>query len=83
MIFWKPTGYTSWDGGAPYSANYKSIIGTFFADLAAASGALSNIYGALTQYCNGPREQRYELRGPAGRQLHHHQLDIRRGGRRH
>ncbi len=54
VIFWKPNGYTSWDGGAPYSTNYKSLISRFFTDLAAASGATSNVYGALTELCDGP-----------------------------
>jgi hypothetical protein len=66
-IFWKPNGYTSWDGGAPYSAGYKSTIGQFFTDLAAASGATSNVYGALTQYCDGAALEATDCAGlPAG-----------------
>jgi hypothetical protein len=51
-IFWQPAGYTSWDGGAPYSSNYQSLIARYFQDLEADSGLLTNVYGADTQYCS-------------------------------
>jgi hypothetical protein len=52
-IYWLPTGYTSGDGMAPYDTNYQSIIAQYFTDLETASGALSNVYGVDTQYCDG------------------------------
>jgi hypothetical protein len=50
-IFWLPTGYTSWDGEAPYSAAYQGLIAQFFQDLQADSGLLTNVYGTDAQYC--------------------------------
>jgi hypothetical protein len=52
-IFWLPAGYTSWDGQAPYSTNYQSLIARYFSDLQADSGLLTNVYGPGTQYCDG------------------------------
>jgi IPT/TIG domain len=52
-IFWQPTGYTSWDGGPPYSAGYQSLIARYFQDLEADSGLLTNVYGTDTQFCSG------------------------------
>jgi hypothetical protein len=51
-IFWKPNGYISGDGLQPYDANYIGLINQYFQDLATASGALSNVYGVATQYCD-------------------------------
>ncbi len=42
-IYWVPSGYT-------VSANYRSLIDGFFTNVAAASGATSNVYYSDTQY---------------------------------
>jgi hypothetical protein len=52
-IYWLPSGYTSGDGMQPYDTNYQSVIAQYFTDLETVSGALSNVYGVDTQYCNG------------------------------
>ncbi len=52
-LFWQPTGYTSWDGGPPYSADYQNLIARYFQDLEADSGLLTNVYGTDTQLCSG------------------------------
>ena len=43
-IFWGDPSKTSWDSG------YQSLIERYFGDVAAASGATSNVYDAGTQY---------------------------------
>jgi len=48
-IYWIPAGYT-------FSAGYSTYINQFFKDVAAASGATTNVYYAGTQY--------YSLPGP-------------------
>ncbi len=42
-IYWIPSGQT-------VSANYKTLIDRYFTDVAAASGATSNVYAVETQY---------------------------------
>ena len=42
-IFWVPAGYSM-------TANYKATINQYFTDVAAASGATSNVYSVETQY---------------------------------
>src|SRR5262245_19943940 len=42
-IYWAPSGY-------PMSASYKALIDRYFTDVAAASGATSNVYSVETQY---------------------------------
>ncbi len=42
-IYWLPNGYF-------FSLNYKSLIDRYFADVAAASGSLTNVYSVATQY---------------------------------
>ena len=42
-IYWQPLGYS-------FSANYKTLIDRYFADVAAASGANTNVYSVETQY---------------------------------
>ena len=42
-IYWIPAGYS-------VSANYKTLIDRYFSDVAAASGATSNVYSVETQY---------------------------------
>jgi len=42
-IYWVPSGYS-------VSTNYRSLIDRYFADVAAASGASSNVYASDTQY---------------------------------
>jgi len=48
-IYWQPAGYS-------FSANYKTLIDRYFSDVAAASGATSNVYAVETQY--------YDTTGP-------------------
>jgi hypothetical protein len=48
-IYWQPSGYS-------FSANYKTLINRYFSDVAAASGATSNVYSVETQY--------YDTTGP-------------------
>src|SRR6478672_5542564 len=48
-IYWQPAGYS-------FSANYKTLIDRYFQDVAAASGAASNVYAVETQY--------YDTTGP-------------------
>src|SRR5262249_32680121 len=45
-IFWLP-------GGSTVSANYSSLIGRYFGDVAAASGATTNVYSTDVQYYQG------------------------------
>lgn len=52
-IFWLPTGYTSWDGGQPFSTNYQSLVNRYFQDLHADSGKYTNVNGVAIQYCDG------------------------------
>jgi len=40
-IYWQPLGYS-------FSANYKTLIDRYFADVAAASGANTNVYSVET-----------------------------------
>ena len=42
-IYWQPVGYS-------FSANYKTVINQYFTDVAAASGANTNVYSVETQY---------------------------------
>ena len=42
-IYWVPAGYSM-------TANYKATINQYFTDVAAASGATSNVYSVETQY---------------------------------
>jgi hypothetical protein len=42
-IYWIPSGYS-------VSANYKTLIDRYFTDVAAASGANTNVYSVETQY---------------------------------
>lgn len=42
-IYWQPSGYS-------FSANYKTLIDQYFQNVAAASGASSNVYAVETQY---------------------------------
>jgi hypothetical protein len=42
-IYWVPSGYSM-------TASYKSTINNYFTDVAAASGATSNVYAVETQY---------------------------------
>ena len=42
-IYWVPSGYSM-------TASYKSTINQYFTDVAAASGATSNVYAVETQY---------------------------------
>jgi hypothetical protein len=46
-IYWVPPGYS-------VSANYRSLIDGFFANVAATSGHTSNVYYSDTQYVGGP-----------------------------
>lgn len=46
VIFWVPPGYY-------YPAGAKSEVAQYFTDVAAASWKTSNVYAALTQYCQG------------------------------
>jgi len=48
-IYWQPTGYS-------FSTNYKTLIDQYFTDVAAASGASSNVYAVEKQY--------YDTTGP-------------------
>jgi len=48
-IYWQPAGYS-------VSANYKTLIDRYFSDVAAASGANTNVYSVETQY--------YDTTGP-------------------
>jgi hypothetical protein len=48
-VYWQPPGYS-------FSANYKTLINRYFADVAAASGATTNVYSVETQY--------YDTTGP-------------------
>ncbi len=48
-IYWQPVGYS-------FSANYKTVINQYFTDVAAASGANTNVYSVETQY--------YDTTGP-------------------
>jgi hypothetical protein len=54
-IFWDPSGH-------PMTTSYKSIISTYLADVAAASGHTGNVYSTLNEYfgSNGPIS--YQLR---------------------
>ena len=45
-IFWEPPGYST-------TATYKSIVGGYFGNVAAASGATNNNYSVVTQYYDG------------------------------
>lgn len=42
-VFWEPAGFST-------TAAYKSTISSYFANVAAASGATSNVYSVATQY---------------------------------
>jgi PKD repeat protein len=42
-IYWNPGGYS-------YSPNYATLVNNFFTNVAAASGASSNVYSVATQY---------------------------------
>lgn len=42
-IFWKPAGYS-------VNSSYNSLINRYFTDVAAASGATTNVYKSSTQY---------------------------------
>jgi hypothetical protein len=42
-IYWVPSGYS-------VGANYESLIDRYFADVAAASGSLTNVYSVAMQY---------------------------------
>ena len=77
-IFWLPTGYTSWDGGAPYSSNYQSLVNRYFQDLAADSGKYTNVNGAAIQYCNGPSLFATNCNGQPG--ANHITTDVTFGG---
>jgi hypothetical protein len=48
-IYWVPSGYV-------VSTGYESLINQYFADVAATSGATSNVYSAATKY--------YDATGP-------------------
>ena len=42
-VYWAPAGYS-------FPASYKSIINTYFADVAAASGTTGNVFSVATEY---------------------------------
>jgi hypothetical protein len=58
VIFWVPSGYY-------YPANVKAEVAQYFTDVAAASWKTSNVYGALTQYCQGVPLERARVRAQA------------------
>jgi hypothetical protein len=45
-IYWEPSGYST-------SSTYKSIVNGYFGNVAAASGAMTNVYSVATQYYDG------------------------------
>jgi IPT/TIG domain len=45
-IYWAPTGYG-------YQSGYDTAIDKYFRDVAADSGKLTNVYGAMSQYSDG------------------------------
>jgi hypothetical protein len=45
-IYWEPSGYTT-------SSAYKTVINSYFGNVAAASGATTNNYSVATQYYDG------------------------------
>ncbi len=45
-LFWEPAGYST-------TSTYKSVIDSYFSNVAAASGATSNDYSVATQYSDG------------------------------
>ena len=51
-IYWEPTGFTT-------TANYKSLINTYVADVAADSGKQSNVYATDVQYTDGTGNAAY------------------------
>ncbi|HEX7097417.1 MAG TPA: hypothetical protein VF183_16140, partial [Acidimicrobiales bacterium] len=54
-IFWNPAGH-------PMDSAYKSIITTYLADVAAASGHSSNVYSTLTEYFGSNGAINYQVR---------------------
>jgi len=54
-IFWNPTSH-------PMASTYKSLITQYLTDVAAASGATSNVYSILTQYTGKNGAVRYSFK---------------------
>lgn len=52
-IYWVPSGYS-------VSANYESLINGYFSNVAAASGATSNVYYSDTQYSDSSGTIQYQ-----------------------
>ena len=46
VIYWEPSGYST-------TSTYKGIVNGYFANVAAASGAINNNYSVATQYYDG------------------------------
>ena len=67
-IYWVPAGYS-------VTASYKAMINQYFTDVAAASGATSNVYSVETQYYDTAPNP-----SPGNVQV---QLDLRRLRHRH
>jgi hypothetical protein len=45
-IYWEPSGYST-------TATFKNIVNGYFTNVAAASGAVNNVYSVATQYYDG------------------------------
>jgi len=53
-IYWGPGASAPGIGGTSFpDPGYETVINRYFTDVAAASGATSNVYAVLTQYYNG------------------------------
>jgi hypothetical protein len=53
-IFWNPSGH-------PMSSAYKSLIGTYLADVAAASGQNTNVWSVLNEYSGNNGQVHYNV----------------------
>jgi len=53
-IFWNPSGH-------PMAAAYKSLITTYIADVAAASGQTTNVYSVLNEYSGSNGQIHYSV----------------------
>jgi PKD repeat protein len=54
-IFWAPSGYT-------FPSSYRTVLGNFFTDAAAASGTTGNVFSSLAQYTDSAGNHiRYKL----------------------
>jgi hypothetical protein len=65
-IYWAPAGYSPPGGGASFSPGYLSTINGYFANVATASGATTNVYAVETQYCDGIPSGSARTSCPAG-----------------